>query len=386
MFEPQDHPNDIPYPGASPTPPYDAAGWTLAFQMGVQFDRLLDGFDGPFAEIKVSLAPPPAKVTATEGAVGFFLGTNTNDAFRAVNRLLKAGEEVRRLQQPFVVQGASHLVGMFFVPRKPTTLPLLEKIAAELGTRFVGSPSAPAKEAVTLQPVRVGLWDKVGGSMPSGWTRWLLEQFEFPFQVVQIQDLDKGGLRDKFDVLIFVDDLYFGKGGPTNTTLTQLHKFLDNGGTVLALGGATGLAEELGIPVANHLVTVDKDGKERGLPRDKFYVPASVLRVRVDPKHPLAWGMAEEADVMFGNSPTFRLPADPAPKGLTRVAWFDSKAPLRSGWALGQEYLENGVAMVDAKVGQGRLVLFGPHILYRGQPHGTFKFLFNGIVRAGSRE
>ena len=174
-------------------------------------------------------------------------------------------------------------------------------------------------------------------------------------------------------------------GGPTATTVAQLRKFLDKGGTILTIGGATGLAEELALPVANHLVSVDKDGKERGLTREKFYVPASVLRMRVDAKHPLAWGLADEVDVMFAASPTFRLPAGSA-KELTRVAWFDSKTPLPSGWALGQEYLENGVAIVDAKVGQGRLVLFGPHILYRGQPHGTFKLLFNGIVRAGARE
>ena len=224
MFEPQDHPNDFPYPGAAPTPPYDAAGYTLAFQMGVQFDRLLDAFDGPFEELKDPVAPPPAKVHDVDGAVGFFLGTKTNDAFRAVNQLLKAGEEVRRLKEPFLVQGVKHAPGMFFIPRKESTLPRLQKIAAELGTRFVGSPVAPEKEAVTLKPVRVGLWDKHGGSMPSGWTRWLLERFEFPFEVIFTPDLDKGGLREKFDVLIFVD------GATTASTAPELSKFLQAGG------------------------------------------------------------------------------------------------------------------------------------------------------------
>src|SRR5436190_16876568 len=102
---------------------------------------------------------------------------------------------------------------MFFIPRKPTTLPLLEKIAAELGTPFRGSPVAPGKEAVTLKPVRVGLWDRYGGSMPSGWTRWLLEQFEFPFQVVFPPELDRGNLRDKFDVLVLVDGAIPGGQG-----------------------------------------------------------------------------------------------------------------------------------------------------------------------------
>jgi hypothetical protein len=385
MFEPQDHPNDLAYPGGPPTPPYDAAGYTLALQMGVKFDRVLDGFDAPLEEIKAPLSPPPARVFDAEGAVGFFLSARTNDSFRAVNRLLKAGEEVRRLEEPWVVQGATHPAGMFFITRKATTLLLLEKIAAELGTRFVGSPTAPGQQAVALKPVRIGLWDRYGGSMPSGWTRWLLERFEYPFQVVFVEELNQGGLREKFDVLIFVDDLYRGKGGPTATTTGQLRKFLDSGGTVLTIGGATGLGNELGLPVTNHLVATDADGKEHPLPRDKFYVPTSVLRVRVNPAHPLAWGMGDEVDVMFSASPTFRVP-DAKKKGLEPVAWFDSKTPLVSGWALGQEHLEGGVAVIDANVGQGKLVLYGPQILYRAQPHGTFRLLFNGIVRAGSKK
>jgi hypothetical protein len=93
--------------------------------------------------------------------------------------------------------------------------------------------------------------------------------------------------------------------------------------------------------------------------------------------------MGEEADVMFNNSPTFKLPPGAEKHGLRMVAWFHGKAPLRSGWALGQEYLDGGVAVAEAKVGKGTLVLCGPQILFRGQPHGTFKFLFNGIVQAG---
>ncbi len=93
--------------------------------------------------------------------------------------------------------------------------------------------------------------------------------------------------------------------------------------------------------------------------------------------------MSDDVDVVFANSPTFRLSAEA--KGLRRVAWFDSKTPLRSGWAWGQEHLEGGIAIAEAKVGKGKLVLFGPQILFRGQPHGTFKFLFNGIIQAGEK-
>jgi hypothetical protein len=371
MFEPQDHPNDFKYPGAPPTKPYDSAGWTLAFQMGVQFDRVLDAFDGPFEALPDRVAPPPARVLDADGAVGFFLHTRANDAFRAVNQLLAAGEEVRRLKEPFVVQGALHPPGMFFITRKDATLPRLEKIAAELGTRFAGSPDAPGKEAALLKPVRVGLWDRNGGSMPSGWTRWLLERFEFPFQVITTPFLKKGDIRSNFDVLILVT------GANLTDAHAELREFVDAGGTILAIGTSTSLGRAFGLPIENHLKV-----KGEVLPTDKFYVPPSLLRVRVNTADPLAWGMREEADVMFTNSPTFRLPENAVEQDLRRVAWFATKTPLRSGWAWGQEHLEGGVAIVEARVGQGRLVLLGPEILFRAQPHGTFKFLFNGIFEA----
>jgi hypothetical protein len=414
LFEPQNYPNDFPYPGAPPTPPYDSAGWTLAYQMALQFDRILDSFDGPFEEVKGALSPPPGEVTAAQGAAGFFLDTRLNDSFHAVNRLLKAGVEVRRLQEPFEAQGEKYPAGTFFIPNKARTPRQLERIASELGTPFRGSPTAPGKEAVSVKPVRVGLWDRYGGSMPSGWTRWLLEKFEYPFQVVFAPELDKGGLREKFDVLIFVDGAFglgaagkkgggFGGAMPDEEnipeeyrgrrgeitqekTVPKLREFLEGGGTILAIGTSTALAKQLGLPLANHLVAPDKEGNEKPLPREKYFVPASVLRVRVDPAHPLAWGLSEQADVMFSNSPTFRLLEGAGGNGLKRVAWFDTKTSLRSGWAWGQEYLEGGVAVADARVGKGRLVLFGPQILFRAQPHGTFKFLFNGIVQAGAKD
>ncbi|HMC11992.1 MAG TPA: hypothetical protein VKH44_11905, partial [Pirellulaceae bacterium] len=293
---------------------------------------------------------------------------------------------------------------------------------------------APAKEAVAVKAVRIGLWDRYGGSMPSGWTRWLLERFEFPFQVVFPPELDQGGLREKFDVLIFVDGAIparnaagGGSGGRGSTaggdqppaednaasgseqnipaeyrgrrgnvtaakTVPALREFLEKGGTILTIGSSTSLGQHLDLPLSNHLVTTNKDGKEQPLPREKFYVPGSLLSVRVDTANPLAWGLGETADVMFSASPTYRLASDSEAAGngqtatVRRVAWFDCKSPLRSGWAWGQEHLEGGIAIAEAKVGSGRLVMFGPQILFRAQPHGTFKFLFNAIVQAGVEE
>ncbi len=121
------------------------------------------------------------------------------------------------------------------------------------------------------------------------------------------------------------------------------------------------------------------------LSREKFFIPGSVLSMRVDNTHPLAWGMGERADFFYDASPAFRLGPEAAQKGVQAVAWFDSRAPLRSGWAWGQHYLEGAAGVVEAVVGPGKLFLYGPEVTFRAQPHGTFKLLFNGIYYGPAR-
>lgn len=142
------------------------------------------------------------------------------------------------------------------------------------------------------------------------------------------------------------------------------------------------LAHHLGLPLSNHLV----DGEGRPVGEDEYYVPGSVLRVRVDNSRPVAWGLDGELDVFFDNSPVLRLQPSAPGMGVTPLAWFDSPTPLRSGWAWGQHRLNGGLAMAEVKVGAGNLFLFGPEITQRGQPHGTFKLLFNGVFLAGATE
>ncbi|MGW8268478.1 MAG: M14 family metallopeptidase [Longimicrobiales bacterium] len=118
MFEPQDHPNDFAYPGGPPIPPYDATGWTLAFQMGVEFDRILDAFQGPFEVVDGLLDPMPGQVTGS-GDAGFFLTHEANNAFTAVNRLQAMGHPVYWLEAGVESEGPTHPAGTFFIPLFP---------------------------------------------------------------------------------------------------------------------------------------------------------------------------------------------------------------------------------------------------------------------------
>jgi len=388
MFEPQVHPDDIRFPGAAPTAPYDSAGWTLAYSMGVQFDRVLEGIAAPLQPVR-DVATPDLTNTLSANAPGYLVDGRVNDAFTAANRLRLAGTDVYR------VVGDGPDRGSFFVNASPTARRVLEEMARTHGVRARDASSVP--ESVQPLPTpRIALLDRYGGSMPSGWTRWILEQFEFPFNVVYPSDIDNGNLKD-YDVLVLVDGMGFGGGGgrgnnnlrddetipadwrsrlgalTTETSLPKVREFVEGGGTVVAIGSATRIGEQLGLPVVNHL-TETVEGQTRPLGRAKFFVPGSVLRMKIDTTHPLAFGMGEYVDVIFDNSPVF------APKlGVSTFAWFDSETPLRSGWAWGQAALNNGVAAMELPLGQGRVVLFGPEVAFRAQPHGTFKLLFNAL-------
>ncbi|MDB4906499.1 MAG: peptidase carboxypeptidase [Gemmatimonadetes bacterium] len=402
MFEPQDHPNDFAYPGGPPKRPYDNAGYTLAYQMGVKFDRILDGpVTGTLVAVEGLAKPEPGSISGPKGN-GYVLAP-TNDAFRAVNRLLKEGAQVSRFMSATKLGALPVAAGSFWIATPITVRASLQmsRSARDLGVSFVGAPAKPGSALRKLTLPRIALWDQYGGSMPSGHTRWLLEQFEFPFDVIYPNTLDSLDLHAKYDAIVFVDGAIpaadnagggFGGGGGRNAvirpefqymagrvtvakTVPQLRKFLEAGGTVLTIGSSTNLAYDLGVPITSALV----DDAGKALVADKFYVPGSVLSVAVDNTDPLALGLEQRVDVFYDNSPVFRLGADAAQKGVRAVAWFNSPTPLRSGWAWGQAYLDKGVAIAEANVGAGKLLLFGPEILFRGQPHGTFRFFFNGL-------
>jgi hypothetical protein len=409
MMEPQDHPNDFAYPGGPPRRPYDNAGWTLAYSMGVKFDRLLDGFDAPTQRIEGLAKPMPGTVAASQGATGYLLSHDYNDAVTVINRAFKAGADVYWTRSPMQANGKTYPAGSYYLAANAA--PVVQKSAADLGVSFDGTNARPDADAVKLSAKRVALVDRYGGSMPSGWTRYEFEQFEIPYTVVYPKDIDAGNLKSKSDVIIFPSDITIsggvqgvgasrrggGRGGAVDLTtipadyqkmlgqltadqsLPQLKKFLDDGGVIVSSGGATNIGYQLGLPIENHLVVRAPGEPDRGLSGEEYYVPGSILRVAVDTKDPAAAGMPSQLDVFFDNDPVFRLKPDAALKGTRAIAWFDSAAPLRSGWAWGQNYLEGGAAAVEANVGKGKVYLFGPEITFRGQPHGTFKFLFNGI-------
>jgi hypothetical protein len=424
MFEPQDHPNDMDERGI-PRRPYDNAGWTLSYQMGVKVDRIWDDVTGPLQGVEGLASPIPGRIGTATATAGYLLSPSINDSFTIANRVMKANGEVSRLGAPMTANGKTYPAGALYIAASAISTPIVQKGVQELGVNIDATGAAPAG-ATRLAPRRIALWDTATGSMPSGWTRFLFERFEFPFTVVCGAGFDDTALRSKYDVIVMPSGAAFrpggggGRGGggggggdaepaaaagaggqsadPDLRSLCQVttgtgtgataeanvKKFVESGGTVIAAGSsARSIADLLDLPVSDYLVERQPGQQERGLSGDKFYVPGSVLRVAVDTAAPSAAGAEDHIDVFFNNSPVFRLEPNATARGVRPVMWFDSNTPLRSGWAWGQNYLEGGTTAFEASVGQGKVYAFGPEITFRAQPHGTFKFLFNGIYLAG---
>jgi len=409
LFEPQDHPNDFAYPGGPPVRPYDATGWTLALQMGVQFDRELEPFSGPFAKITTDLATPlPGTISGPAKPAGYLVSHEYNDAFTLTNRLLKAQQVVYWLTSKTTANGKELGTGTLWLPYSAETQKILETATKQLGINAFATAKKPTGDAIQLHPERIALYDQYGGLMPSGWIRWLLEQFEFPFTVVYPQTLDAGELKQKYDDILFSDGAITAPGrdslaGSTlashqpkpetipeefrpwlgaitpEKTIPQLQKFVEDGGTLLAIGSSTSIYQYFHLPLQNAATEVVK-GKTVDVTAEKFYIPGSLMRAQVNTESPVAYGMPSKVDVFFDRSPAFRADPDASLRGVQTVAWYAGGDLLDSGWAWGQQYLNNSIAVAQTTMGKGKVLLYGPEVTFRGQPHSTFKFLFNGLL------
>jgi hypothetical protein len=406
MFDPQDHPNDFQYPGGPPIRPYDIAGWTPAFSMGFRFDRVLDPFTGPFKQVPYGEVQIPLG-SYKKSTAGYILDSRTNNSFIAVNNLLKSGINIFRITKP--EEAGQFRPGSFFIPANGKVDAILEKAAKDFGIKVIPVAKRPASATGKLTTGRIALWDQYGGSMSSGWLRWILEQYQFPFSVIYSKEIDAGNLREKYDIIIFATGAIpsfgsAGRGGfrgmspnedeipveyrqqlgqiTVSKSIPSLEKFLREGGTIVTIGTSTSLAYHLKLPVRDAIVEI-VNGKVSPLPAEKYFIPGSIMRAEVDSTNKASWGMPAEADVFFDNSPVFKIAPDAISRGeISPLAWFASDKALRSGWAWGQEYLQDGVAAFIANVGSGKLACFGPEVSFRGQTQGTYKFIFNQLYNS----
>ncbi len=385
MLEPQVYPRISPAPGVPPRPPYDVAGWSLGMQMGVDTVFVKKPFEADLKKLDV-IEVPRGEITGKGTA--YVMSHEPNNSLVAVNRLLKGGFEVSWLMERATIGGRSFVPGAI-VARGGKDLPaMMNRLAVSLGIDAVAA-EVPAAPSLRIRLPRTALYQPWGGNMDEGWTRWLLEQNEFPYVTVHPQDIRDGDLKS-FDAIIFPDmnqqqiisgltgknvpDEY--KGGIEQSGLKTLHAFVEEGGTIIALGQSSMLLlDKFAAPYGDSL---------RGLKREDFFCPGSILRVLVDNTHPIAYGMKEEANADFTNSMALEAVPSFSSMKSSIVVRYPSSDILMSGWLQGESHLYNKVGAAEVRLGSGRMILLPLRVQQRAQPYGTFKLLFNSILTSAA--
>ncbi len=388
MLEPQVYPQIAPAPGMPPRPPYDVAGWSLGMQMGVETIFVKDPFQADLQLIeKIEL---PAGQISGKGPA-FILSHEPNNSLVAVNRLLSRGYDIFWLLEPAEIQGKSFAPGAIVIRGGKDLEAAMNDITRSLGIDALAADVPPIK-SMRIRAPRTGLYQPWGGNMDEGWTRWLLEQNDFPYVTLHPEDLRKGNPRNSLDAVVFPDmgdtQILEGlsarnvpeeyRGGIGDSGLQALRAFIQDGGTVIALGrSGTLLINRLGAPFRDAL---------SGLNREQFFCPGSVLRVLVDNSHPLGFGMPEEANAYFINSMALEMVPAFSMMQASIVVRYPGSDLLRSGWLLGESYLANRIGAAEVKLGKGRMILLPIRVQHRAQPYGTFKLLFNSILTSAAAE
>jgi hypothetical protein len=393
LLEKQDYPVRRAAPGAAVDRPYDVAGWTLPLQMNVTVDRIDQYFEPPATTRLERATIAPARVWGdTRKPAVYIIDGRGNGASLAINRLLKAGARVSWLEAPMAIQGYTYERGALVVAEAPGVRAAVDAVARDLGLRVTASAATPPAGVRPLGRARIGLYKPWVESIDEGWTRWLLEQYEFPFETITDADIRRGGLRARFDAIVLPDQgaerliaghpagtmpaEYVGGLGTEGTTM--LRQFVDDGGTLVALDSASELAINLlGAPVKD--VT-------RGLPADEYFCPGSVIRLELD-SDPLTYGLPHETAGFCAFNGAFDLlpPAAAAAPGTATariIGRYAKSDVLLSGWLEGERVIAGKGAMVEVRSGQGRAILFAFRPQHRGQSHATFRLFFNALHEA----
>ncbi len=375
MLEKQTYPEVRRSPTSAPEPPYDVTAWSLGMLLGVD-------------TVFVKNPMPAVKMTRVGGAPtmsGEVSGTGTKFGFDykgpdtsiAINRLLKDGAHLS-------FDAPSHVIATNISRTR------MESVARELGLSVkasveVRSTKSEVREGAFHAP-RVAMYQPwTGGNMDEGWTRWVLEQYEFHLTSIHNADIRAGKLRQKFDAIIIADqnprDILEGydsaairpeyRGGIGEAGLDQLKQFIADGGTLITMGNACDLAiEKLPIPVRN---------LKKGLTRDQHFAPGAILNLEVDTRHPIGYGVAADTQGFYINSPFFQLTEGFNSQRTSVVARYPNTGVIASGWLKGEELMAGRAAVVSIDMAPGKVVLFGLRPQHRAQTHATFPLLFNAL-------
>jgi len=387
LLEEQEYPSIREYPGGPLQRPYDVTAQTLPLLLGVEAVAIKNKFDVNASQVdKISF--PAGTVDAGKAKFGYILDGKSNSSLYALFAILKSNLRVYRLT------GGGYTPGTIYLPEQPGLQEEVARAAAHWPIHFEAVKTSITVTRLEVKLPRIGLYQSWVASMDEGWTRWIFDQNGIPYTRLVDDDIRKGDLSSKFDVIILPDNSAtaitkgsIGRGGEGNENgppvppefkdglgekgTAALLKFAESGGTIVTLNRAS-------------TVYATKDSAEvknvlEGVTNRDFYIPGSILEVKVDTSHPIGFGAPTTIPIFFEQSPAFDV------RGNARsIANYTSDNPLRSGWILGGKYLVGNSALAEEPIGKGRVILFGFRPQYRAQSEVTYKLFFNSLFYAAT--
>lgn len=261
-----------------------------------------------------------------------------------------------------------------------------KQVRADLALPLQNGDESPIRNPVK-QPVRVGIYKGWMSNMDEGWTRFVFDTFNVPYSSVRDADMRQGALNAKFDALILPsqqsNQILNGNaagtlpaeytGGMTEAGAKNLKEFVTNGGMLICFDDSCDLAiKQFNLPLRNVL---------EGVKSSEFYCPGSIVSLELDNRNPIAAALSATLPAYFINSSAYVAAADANVRVIARYA---KENVLLSGWLLGEDKLRGQIALAEAGVGKGRVVLFGFRPQHRGQSWGTLPLIWNTLSTAAS--
>jgi len=407
LLEVQRYPEKYLYQGGPPESPYDLSGWTLPLQMGVNVVE--SGFEFEAETELVTKAVVKSNGNVPEADYGFLLDPGINDTYCVINHLLDKGCDIFRITEQFSNKDNTFVPGTFLVINKAKTKEILKELLESYPVPVSGLETRPSVTTIGLKKPKIAIYAHWGGNIDEGWTRLLLEKYNFRFTVLRNNEITTGELNSKYNVIIFPDvwnesliiegisslpDRY--KGGIGDKGLDNLRTFVKKGGTVIFLDTSCEFAVKyFNIPLTN--VLKDVESKD-------FFCTGSLLKYHLDTTHPVCYGMPEISHLLFRSSPAFKIPVtdhsmdsgnrneenvhqieNPVKSTVKALpAYYPEEKLLSSGWIVGEDRLYNRACIADVSYGSGKLVLIGFRAQHRAQTYASFKVLFNAIFYGAS--
>lgn len=402
LLERQKYPDIRQYEGGPPVPPYDNAGWTLPLQMGVSCERIETPFEASLEKLEKVPYPSP---TTPEKSAYVILDSRTNASYAVAFALLRANAEIFRSKEKIEGDKFKAAAGSFIVRNTPDAQKTLPGLLEKWHLPVYGIDNISEIPKSPLKNPRIGLYQSWRSNMDEGWTRYVFDDIGIAFTTLHNSDFksakkgkqeQKVDLKAKYDVIVFADEnadiILTGKPSPTSPWaryfteippeyeggiekegVEALKSFVEKGGILVTLNEACELVfkEFKGVPARNALERVE---------RSKFFCPTSILKINVDNRTPVGYGMPQEAAAMFSDSLALSTWVPSGEWDRKVVASYPEENILLSGWLLGEDVIARTAAVVDTKYKKGRIILIGVRCQFRAQSHGTYKFLLNSLL------